>query len=69
MTKCLNCAHFNLRRSPIGKLGFGLCRVKSLNGGHTFSATYPRDCDRFKPAAQATTELRETLLRKEGILQ
>jgi hypothetical protein len=66
--RCVDCKHFNLKGSPIGKLGFGLCPLRSMTAGHTFSAVYPRNCDKFVQAPVEQVELRERLLKEEGAL-
>ena len=66
--RCMDCSHFDLKRSPIGKRGFGLCSLRSISKGHTFSAVYPQNCAKFAPAPAETVELRERLLKEEGAL-
>ena len=56
--RCIDCKHFNLRDSHMGKHGFGLCAAKGLGPGHTFSAVWPKLCSTFAPATQKQAEAR-----------
>lgn len=57
--KCINCKRLSLKESSIGKNGFGYCPAKSRTKGHTFSASYPRTCDRFIQAEPEQVAARE----------
>lgn len=63
--RCIDCESFSFRLAPAGmaKLGFGNCAVKSMTAGHTFSATYPQRCDKFKPAPADTQQKRRDWYR------
>jgi len=61
LRKCIACKAFSLKDSPpgLGNLGFGICAVRSMTKGHTFSALWPKQCSDFRPAAPATVAKRQ----------
>lgn len=60
MPQCINCCNWEPRKtSPtMAKLGFAVCAVKSLSPGHTFSATFERECNGFSTSDVPTIEAR-----------
>jgi hypothetical protein len=42
----------------MAKLGFAVCKAKSMDKGHTFAGMYERDCERFLKAADGVSEKR-----------
>ena len=54
MVICQDCKHFNLRDSPLGKHGFGLCKAKRLGVGTMLSASISRECGLFRRATEET---------------
>lgn len=60
----LDCAEFDMRAAApeIAKLGMGYCRSIPIVKGEFVTATYARECERFKPAAEATVAKRRAIL-------
>lgn len=60
--ECIKCKHFNLKGSELGRLGFGLCALRSISKATTYSATWGRQCAQFTPATPETIAKREAVL-------
>lgn len=61
--QCINCVSFSLRDAgDLGRQGFGVCRLRSINKSIRESAIYPRQCEKFAPAAPGTVEKRKAVL-------
>jgi hypothetical protein len=58
--KCLDCTHWDMRSGDpkMARLGFAVCKVRSMAKGHTFAGLYERDCEHFLKAAQGIPEKR-----------
>lgn len=52
--KCIDCAHWNLKGSPLGRLECGLCKVGPKGTATTFGAFFQRACPKYSRAEAAT---------------
>lgn len=49
---CVNCTDFDLKSAPeVARLGLGYCKAIDITKGAYVTATFARECDKFKPAS------------------
>jgi hypothetical protein len=61
--KCIQCANFSLRGSPIARSGWGYCSHDPLPGMYV-SSQFERECDKFAAADEDVVTAREAWLQK-----
>ena len=62
---CMTCASLNLKTSPLGPRGFGICKA-SREPWRMPSVHFPRECARFTQADDDTVERRKKALATAG---
>lgn len=64
MTRCVDCGHFDMLSAgpALFKLGMGYCKAIPITKGEFVTATYARECTRFKPASAETVAKRHAIL-------
>ena len=65
MPACVDCAHFDMRSAgpEIARQGMGYCKSIPITKGAFVTATYARECERFKPASAETVAKRHAILK------
>lgn len=54
-SRCIDCAALNLKGSPLGRHGFGICKA-SREPWRMPSVHFPRECARFTQAPAETVD-------------
>ncbi len=66
MNKCIACANFSLKNSPLATTGWGYCSHEKTAGVY-YSSLFGRDCDKYTQATEAEMIDRRVEWKKLGI--
>jgi hypothetical protein len=61
VSKCIDCLNWEPEAAgneKMAKLGFAVCKARSMTKGHTFAGLHERDCEHFLKAAEGIPEKR-----------
>lgn len=64
--QCVSCSNWTPKQTSVGmaRLGFAYCPIRSIAKGHTFSATFQRECEDFKQAEPEIVRARQKYIKR-----
>lgn len=67
--ECIACVHLSRKETPRDFRDLGLLRCLKDSAHRFFSPSFPRDCDRFRPADPNEVEMRREWIAKRPSVQ
>lgn len=63
---CIACSRWSPKQTSPGmaRLGFAVCEIKSRHKGHTFSANFEHECEKFNQATDSVVAGRRKFLNE-----